>query len=285
MLNSQYILNMIKSRKRVKTRNNKTRKNGKTDYVVAIPTYKRYVQVFEKSISTLINNKVPASKIHIFVANKKEAEEYKKALPKGSYHKIIVGVIGIQHQRNFIIDYFREGTHVLFMDDDVERVDELKGNTFKQIQNLDKFIKSAFKECIKHGLYLWGIYPVRNEFFMKPRPQKSLDLRFILGTFYGQIIRHSKDLITTLSEKEDIQNTILHYKKDGGVLRYEKVTIKTKYFNPKGGISALMKNNRMKVNEESAKKLERLYPNYGHVWQRQNGKYEFKLKALPYTPK
>jgi hypothetical protein len=276
---------MVKTKKRVNSKN-KTRKiSRKSDYVVAIPTYKRYDQVYEKSISTLIKHKVASSKIYLFVANKEEAEEYKKSLPKGSYHKIVIGVLGIQHQRNFIIDYFKEGTNVVFMDDDVERIDKLKGESFKQISDVDKFMKSAFKECREAGLYLWGIYPVRNEFFMKPRPEKSKDLRFIIGAFYGQVIRHSKDLKMKLKQKVDVENTILHYIKDGGVLRYEKVTIKTKYYNPKGGILAVMKTNRLKVNEESAKKLERLYPKYGHVWKRENGKFEFKLNVLPYTPK
>lgn len=276
---------MVKTKKLSKNNNRKTRKNHKIDYVVAIPTYKRYEQLYTKSISTLLNHKVSPNKIYIFVANKEEEELYTNSLPKECYYKIIIGVLGIQHQRNFIIDYFKEGTYVLFLDDDIESVDELINSKFRQIYNLDKFIKTAFKDCLQYNLYLWGVYPVRNEFFMKPRPKKSFALRFIIGAFYGQIIRHSKDLKMQLKQKVDVENTILHYKKDGGVLRYEKVTIKTKYYNPKGGILAVMKSNRLKINETSAKLLEKLYPKYGHFWKRKNGKYEFKLNVLPYQPK
>jgi cellulose synthase/poly-beta-1,6-N-acetylglucosamine synthase-like glycosyltransferase len=272
----------------IKSKNGKSKNNTKkriganvSKYVVAIPTYKRYQQVFNKSISMLIKHKVPTSKIYIFVANNEERDLYKQSLDKGTYHKIVVGVLGINNQRKYITKYFKTGTNVLFIDDDVEKIEELVSGKLKEILNLDKFVRNGFKECKKNKIFLWGIYPVRNAFFMEPRPIQSFGLRFILGTFYGQIIRHDKDLLTTVQEKEDFENSILHYKKDCGVLRYEKVTLKTKFYNPDGGIMA-MTNDRKQVHEKSAKKLKKLYPEYGNIWQRQNGIYEFKLKSLPY---
>jgi len=250
-------------------------------YVVAIPTYKRYNQLYNKSLLTLLKHKIASSKIFIFVANKNEKKEYENVLPINSYNKIVVGVIGINNQRKFINKYFKEGTKVLFCDDDVEKVEELKNKKLVDIKNLDSFIKKAFKECLKTNIYLWGVYPVRNIFFMEPRPIKSYGLRFILGTFYGQIIRHSRDLITSLPEKEDFENSILHYKKDCGVLRFDKVTIKTKFYNPDGGIAAMTKD-RKEVHEKAARELQRKYPEYGKMWKRSNGIYEFKLKSLPY---
>jgi hypothetical protein len=271
-----------KTKRNIKKRNCKTVKKKMSEiYAVAIPTYKRYIQVYEKTLTTLLGHKIKSDNIYIFVANKREREEYKKALPKGSYHKIVVGVLGINNQRKFMNKYFKEGTNVLYVDDDVEKVEELKNGKLIEIKNLDSFIKKAFQECIKYKINLWGIYPVRNAFFMEPRPVKSYGLRFILGTFYGQIIRHSKDLITSLEEKEDFENSILHYKKDCGVLRYEKITIKTKFYNPDGGIYAMTKD-RKRVHEKSAKELARKYSDYGKIWQRENGTYEFKLKSLPY---
>jgi hypothetical protein len=251
------------------------------DYIVAIPTYKRYQQVYDKSISTLIKGKVPASKIHIFVANKAEEKAYKEALPSDSYHKIIIGKIGITNQRKFMVKYFKEGTNVLFLDDDVERVEKLNKTSTKYnpIPNLDTFIKKAFTECHKRGIYLWGIYPVRNPLFMKARPEMATGLRFILGTFYGQVIRHNKALVPSVQEKEDFELSILHYIKDGSVLRFDKVTIKTKFYNPKGGIAA-RETDRLKVNKIAAETLKKKYPEYGSIWQRKDGRYEFKLKPL-----
>ena len=38
-----------------------------TDYVVAIPTYKRYNEVTKKTLPTLKKGGVPKNKIHVFV--------------------------------------------------------------------------------------------------------------------------------------------------------------------------------------------------------------------------
>jgi hypothetical protein len=266
---------------------------GAENYIVAIPTYKRYEQVYNKTINTLLKGKVPSSKIYLFVANKSEYNKYKENVPEKSYNSIIIGKKGITNQRNFMNNYFKEGQCVLYLDDDVEKVLILKNkqsNNLVQLTNIHNFIIKAFNKCIENNIYLWGIYPVNNAFFMRPRPTISNGLRFILGTFYGQIIRHSKDLKLTLTEKEDFQNSILHYIKDGSVLRFDKVTIKTNFYNPDGGIMAASASQgsqgrasdlekRKNINKQSALRLKQLYPEYGDIWIRKNGIYEFRLSA------
>lgn len=42
------------------------------DYVVAIPTYKRYEELINKTLSFLAKHSINPSKIYIFVANKTE---------------------------------------------------------------------------------------------------------------------------------------------------------------------------------------------------------------------
>lgn len=260
------------------------------NYVIAIPTYKRYEDVYNKTLQTLLKYGINSKKIYIFVANKDEYEKYKFILPKDSYYKIIVGVLGITNQRKFMVKYFKENTNVVFMDDDIEKIERLHKDGTKFIEmkkftqrskhsELDTFICNAFQECREKNIYLWGIYPVRNAFFMKPRPEKTYDLRFILGTMYGMIIRHDKDLIPHLKEKEDVENSILHYIKDGSVLRFEKITIKTKFFNPNGGIGSLEE--RKQTHKDSALYLERKYSNYGRIKVRDNGIYEFQLFPKP----
>lgn len=262
--------------------NTNTRKNRATsNYLVAIPTYKRYYDVYHKSIKTLLDGGVSHTKIHIFVANKDEYNKYHQALPLGSYYKIIIGKLGISNQRQFMIKYFMEGTNVLFIDDDVESIDKLNKSGTKFIEmkrgtnELHSFISHAFFLCKRYNIFLWGIYPVRNTFFMKPRPTLTFDLRFILGTFYGTVIRHSKDLKTSVVEKEDVENSILHFIKDRKILRFEKITLKTKFFNPNGGLGSFQQ--RLKTHEYSAKFLFHKYPQYGRIKIRKNGIYEFIL--------
>lgn len=264
---------------------NKTIKNyNKNNFFVAIPTYKRYNDVYEKTIKTLLNGGVDYNKIFIFVADQLEYDNYKLALPINSYHKIVIGVLGINNQRKFIVNYFKQGDCVLFVDDDVERIDKLNknGDGFIQMKrSLNTFINHAFNLCKLNNIFLWGIYPVRNPFFMKPRPQITCDLRFILGTFYGIIIRHSPDLNTTLKEKEDVENSILHFIKDNKLLRFEKITLKTKFFNPNGGIGSI--DNRINTHKNSALYLSKKYPSFGKIKIRKNGIYEFTLNNNPYN--
>ena len=58
----------------------KTRKVGTDSYIVAVPSYKRPSLLQKKTITTLKNGGVPASKVFVFVANKEEYADYKLSL-------------------------------------------------------------------------------------------------------------------------------------------------------------------------------------------------------------
>jgi hypothetical protein len=253
----------------------KSLKSSKS-YVVAIPSYKRQETLLTKSLKTLIDGGVPASKIYIFVANKEEHEEYKKHIPKEMYHELVIGVKGITNQRKFMLKYFPEGQEIVSIDDDVECLYKSKGTTkLVQVKNIDKFYKEAFERLHKEQLYIWGIYPVRNPFFMKDTV--TTNLKFIIGTMYGFINRHNPKLQPSkkIKEKEDYEQSILYYMMDGGVLRYNNITIKTK-FHAEGGLGKIEQ--RFEANKEAAEYLEKKYPQYVSVFHRENGMTEVRLR-------
>jgi hypothetical protein len=97
---------------------NKTRK-AKDDYIVAIPSYKRTETLQTKTLALLKRYKIPSHKIYIFVADKEEEENYRNALPKDSYAKIVIGIKGLAPVRNFIAGYFPQGKKIVFCDDDI----------------------------------------------------------------------------------------------------------------------------------------------------------------------
>jgi hypothetical protein len=244
-------------------------------YVVAIPSYKRQDVLSTKSLKTLIDGGVSPKKIHIFVANKEEHDNYEKVIPKGMYGKIITGVIGITNQRKFILKYFPEGTEIVSIDDDVEGLYKAKGTVkLIQIKDVDGFFREAFQKLHKDKLYIWGIYPVRNPFFMKDKV--TTDLKFIIGTMYGFINRHDSSLQpnSSIKEKEDYETSILYYLKDGGVVRYNNITIKTK-FHAEGGLGKT--EGRFQANKEAAAYLAKTYPDLVSVFHRKNGMPEVRL--------
>jgi len=246
-------------------------------YKVAIPSYKRADPLLTKTLPTLIKGKVKSSNIFIFVADKEEKEIYERTIPKHMYHKIVIGVPGITKQRIFIKNYFKEGDYVVSIDDDVEGLFRVNGEKLAKIHNIDAFFKHAYKMLKREKLFLWGIYPVMNLFFMKTKQKFTTSLKFIIGVLHGYIVRKDKKLdpSTKIRSKSDYEQSILFYKKDGGVLRFNHVGAKTKFL-AKGGLGEIDK--RFELNKQSGEYLQKTYPDLVTIFHRKNGMTEIRLK-------
>lgn len=247
---------------------------------IAIPSYNRSDVIEKKTLTTLLDGGIKPSQIYIFVANEKEKQLYEH-IPASKYNKIVVGKLGITNQRNFIKHYFKQGDHVVSIDDDIEGIYKLQGHkvtqnkvTQKVTQKLTKvkdvaaFFQSAFDTLKKENKYLWGIYPVNNPYFMNKTVSKKLS--FIIGALHGYIVRDTPDL--TAEVKEDYEQSILHYLKDGGVIRFNNITIKTKFLAP-GGVGK----DRFQANKKSANYLQKKYPQLVNIFHRKNGMAEIRF--------
>jgi len=259
--------------------------NEMDDYVVCIPSYKRSKICNDQTLTTLKNNGIKPEKINVYVANKEEYEEYKNLLNKELYNKLIIGKKGLVKQKEFIMESWKDGKHIVFLDDDITAIDFSLSPIFKG-HNFDYFIKYAFKECIKHGSYIWGVYAVYNPFFRKTKKEMVTELNFIVGAFYGIInrpkLKSLKLNITTKEndQKEDVERTIKYYINDGIVLRFNKVGFVTKYYGNEGGMGNFEE--RVKYSEGISKRLKEKYPEYGDIKVRKNGVYEIVLKKNPH---
>jgi hypothetical protein len=260
-----------------RTKNKRTKMKSNIDYVVAIPTYKRYDEITTKTLPTLKRGKVDKKRIYVFVANKTEEKLYREKMDPDTYHKIVVGKKGLVPQRRYISQYFPEGTKIVSMDDDVQNMIQLKrDDSLKKIANLDSLFKRFFKTLIDKNLYLWGVYPVKNNMFMSHKT--TTDLRFIIGVVHGYINRHSKDLYPSMQSvsKEDIEQSILFYLKDGGVSRFNNITFTTK-FNAPGGLGV----DRFQMNKNAQEYLVKTYPNIAKARFRPDGTPEITLNRNP----
>jgi len=252
-----------------------------TDYVVCIPSYKRAELCNEKTLSTLNKMKIPSDKIYVYVANNEECEQYKEVLNPKLYNKLVTGIKGLVPQRQFIMEQWPEGKHIVFFDDDVASID-LKMSKFKS-KSLDFFFREAFNECKKQKSYIWGVYPVFNPFFRKAREEISTCLNYIVGAFYGIINRPNlKSIQLTLTkengQKEDVERTIKYFVEDGIVVRFNRVGFVTKYYGKEGGLGTF--DARLKPMLEASQKLKKEFPEYGEISTKKNGMTEFRLKKI-----
>jgi len=225
----------------------------------------------------LHKNNIPKEIITVFVANDDEFTDYSILLNPDYYGKIVIGKRGLVNQREFINGYYDDKQKIVSIDDDVRAVDL----SMTEYASLDDFLCEAFADCEFKGSYIFGVYPCFNPYFRKNRIACLTCLSYIVGAFYGYINRKNvTELIQIIGDsKEDVERSILYYKHDGIVLRYNRIGIKTKYFGTDGGGLGKIGDRiyDMKINSEI---LESLYPDFCSIKIRKNGLYEIVLKRL-----
>ena len=239
-------------------------------WVIAIPSYQRPIVLREKTLKVLNSYEIPIERIFIFVANDEEAVVYAK---ENLGYRIIVGVLGLASQRNFIIDYFDMGTQIVSMDDDIECIYRLVSKTEQTMERLPDFVElcdQVFSQLKEKNLQLAGIYPVKNAFFMYDKT--TTDLRFCIGCLHWYI-NDKIPLYEQIQQKDDYERTLISYLKYNGVLRYNMICVKTKFFS-EGGLGI----DRTKLNEADVIALSQMYPDYISIWRRKNGTAEVRLR-------
>ena len=168
---------------------------------------------------------------------------------------------GIKEKRNYVRNYYQLETNVitlLCIDDDMIDIMDydtpLNGEGFREIVNM------GFAECLKANCYLWGVSPFHNTFFLQKKV--STNLKYICGAFFGLIInRELPPLQTSIDHGEDFEFTCEHFIRDNAVVRLNWIALKTKYFNPKGGITEWYggKDGRKVAQEKNCKWLQEKY--------------------------
>ncbi len=140
---------------------------------------------------------------------------------------------GIQYAVEAVRTMYPPGTRVIHMDDDVEAIEENVGGKLYPAADLNAVFAEGFFSMAAANTELWGLYPVRNAFFMKA--ENTSDLKFIWAGFYGFISNPDPDLKTSCKMKDDFERSILYFKKFGAVVRLNRFCCKTKFWTTSGG--------------------------------------------------
>lgn len=211
----------------------------------AIPSRARAETLVAKTLPLLRRLGVSPSSIKVFVAPE-ELTTYRDLLAGefGDWYGGIVvteGALGVGPNRNAILDHYEPGTRVISVDDDmrdlVVRAGEKALVSMTAVEWGD-LVEEAFAQCEAVASRIWGLYPVPNPFFMKPRLR--YDLCYIAAGLYGFVVDNTPEspLRVSLEDKEDFERSLQCYVADGALVRYEYVSWRTEGYHGKGGMQA-----------------------------------------------
>lgn len=215
------------------------------NYTIAIPSYGRPNNVKTLKLFPMATVFVPKS----------QYRDYKDNYPDADIVVADIEDENIGKKRNFLLDYYPEGTHLLMLNDDISGFVRKNGDSERRIspEEFILFAEEVFKNCEMSGVHLWGVYPVANGMFMSEKINRR---GFIIGTVQGVIV--TKLRYPEWGAKEDYDFTMQHIQKDGLVFRHEDIAVKASYKEKSGGCANTLKH---EYYQELTEKLLQKYPN------------------------
>ena len=245
-----------------------------------IPSYNRSDLIKKKTLSLCKRLNINFNDIYVFII-KEDEDNYKNSLCDLRINIIVVDIpSGLHHMRNYITKYFPEKTLLLSLDDDINDIYKLvNDNTLTQITSseFNTFLYDSFQICLDNSIGLFGVYPVKNAYFMKDSPEKTYKLKFCVGAFWGCINNHNIHI--NIEEKEDFERTIQFYIENNKILRINNICVATNYYKNKGGMQT--NTNRIENSKISSEYLIRTYPKYCKFNRiKKSGIHEIKLRIV-----
>lgn len=226
---------------------------------IAIPSFERPYILKSCTLSVLetLNTQI---NITIFLSNEQEKEKYIHVIsPK--YNIVVSNTSGLKDKRNFILNYYPNGTHLIQLDDDISNIVQLThDNKAIGLSDFDTFCKNMFDITIQHNTKLFGVYPLSNPYFMNP--YTWVGLSYCVGAFFGIIVDHDNQITNCL--QEDKERSLMYYEKYGSIIRCNWVGIHTKYWTNNGGMQSMNQCDQDKRTidniQRSITELKSMYP-------------------------
>lgn len=228
----------------------------------AIPSARRPWILASKTIPLLQRAGVDPEQVTVFVPDEGDRWEYEGALPRSWGSRLVVAPhtpehgtlddVGVRPHglgvvRNTIARHFPAGTRLVQIDDDIDgiihRVSEKESE--RSDSDLLDLCEMGFDMADDLGASLWGIYPVKNPYFMKDRIRT--DLTYICGGLFGVSLRHEDHELVVLDDKEDFERSLRHFVADGAVVRVEHTALLTQGYSGDGGMQASRTSERVDV--------------------------------------
>ena len=235
-----------------------------------IPSYQRAEQLKKKTLTYLEEHLVPPNDIYIFLrVDDKDLQNYYLLKQKGYNVIILNDVKGIGRTHNAITEHFDENEFIIEIDDDLTN---LITNTGEKVSFLE-CCQTMKNKMIEVGASYGGTYQCDNKMFMSSCKEYTYDLRYLLGCVRFRFVR--KDIILETNYSEDFENSILHYIRDGVIVKHNWIAPKTSNYSA-GGCDGSGRN--IETEKTDKEFLANKYPNHCKLFQRKNGRWDLRLK-------
>lgn len=216
----------------------------------AIPSYKRAEK--QRTLNMLVNLGYEKEDIVIATQTKQDYEEYSERY--GEQCTIIFREANtVTGNRNTLLDYFDKGQWLIMLDDDIEGIYRLAGKKLVKVETkkeLDEMFTDFFEYTEKNNGKMWGVYPVKNAYFMN----NTINKKNIINSCLGIINDFRFD--ENYKAKEDIELCCRYIANGYNVIRFNFITYDVKH-KQKGGCYETWKTDE---NEKVAVRLVTKYP-------------------------
>jgi GR25 family glycosyltransferase involved in LPS biosynthesis len=260
----------IRASKKKHASANYTFETHKKRYSVVIPSYQRFEKLKKYSLKYLDKHCIPHSDIIIVIRNDDVDFDKYITLREQGYQVISTDIKGIGNTHNFITKKMYKNQVIIEIDDDLKKiVDETRTEILSFDYEMTKIIDKMNEEKVNYA----GLYSVANPLFMSGQPKYTTDLRYMLGIL--RIRRVCKDIKLETNYSEDMENCILHYIRDGKLLKCNHLAGITQNYS-KGGCDGDGRNQETEKTDKEF--IANKYPQYCRLFQRKNGKWDCRLK-------
>eukprot|EP01050_Picozoa_sp_SAG11_P015589 SAG11_NODE_2038_length_3892_cov_181.204587_2_plen_663_part_00 len=242
---------------------------------IAIPSHERPELIKKFTLDFLTRHEYPMNMVYVFV-EEGQIEAYKPLEEQYSGLTIVMGKLGIVHQRNAIVKYFKVGDKVVEMDDDIEDVYNIR--TKVVLESFKQFVQENFLKIHPFRTGMWGLQGNLNNWGNTVEQGDNCGL-YSLIVLVGYINDHTIHL--TMSEKEDFERVLIYHTLGKPCLKRMDYGIKTKYWKNPGGITATHTiSERIEKQNKAAELLKEKYPGLFHLKKRESGEMKGVLDII-----
>jgi hypothetical protein len=207
------------------------------EYQVAVPSFRRADSLSARALPWLLGSGVRPSRITVFTHDHDEQlDAYRALTTSAGVELVTTDRRGITAQREAIIGAYPPGTPLVCVDDDVTGIEEaLDKKRLRPVADVDALFTTMFTECFARDLWVWGLAPVVNAFYLTPG-RLSEGLKFLIFTVFGCFTRPGHPVHRfTVPYKDEHELSLRAWWWDGAVLRHDGMAARANFYTLPGG--------------------------------------------------